>query len=119
MSDEDGGGDSRKVLVEGLAAVAISLAEMGTGPDDARSQLLGWLQCQSLHPPDVTVVRDAAAVVGRFPQPVDEPAEVIERSQHIRQLLGVPSAGEQLAAQLVAREWLQQFAAAMEAADGG
>lgn len=96
--------------------MAITLSEMGTGPDDARSQLLGWLQRYQLeNPADVGVVRDAAAAVGTFPQPVDEPAYEIERSQHFRQLLGVPSAAEQLAAQLRAREWLEQLAVALDA----
>lgn len=93
--------EDRRTIVQGLAAWAISLAGMGASEDDVRAQLVGVLQ--QVRAPDVGVVREAAVMVGRFPQPLDESPEEIERAAPMRELLGVPSAAQELADQLKAR----------------
>lgn len=104
--------DDRSTVVEGLAAYAITLSSMGTSEVAARSELCALLQ--RVRAPDVHVVRDAAAAVGRFPVPLDEPAAVVERGEPIRRMLDLPEPSEELAAQLRAREWLQRLAADLD-----
>ncbi len=96
------------MIVEGIAAFAISLAEMGTDEEAARSQLVGMMV--GVHEIDPELLREAAAAVSAFPQPLDESPEEIERARPIREMLGVRSASEELEAVLRAREWLQRLA---------
>lgn len=84
----------RGVIVDGLATMAVTMAEMGATEDEARAQLVVMLQ--RVGATDVGVVREAAAAISGFPQPLDESAEAIERAEPIRQLLGVPSAVQEL-----------------------
>lgn len=104
----------RRIVVEGLAAMAVTLSEMDASEDEARAQLVTMLQ--RVGATDVGVVREAAAAISGFPQPLDESAEAIERAEPIRRLLDVPSAAEELQASLRAREWLERLADDLDAA---
>jgi hypothetical protein len=99
----------RQKLVEGIGAAAVTLAEMGESEGEARSRLVALLNQVGVT--DAEIVRDAAAAIGTFPQPIDETLEEIERARPIRESLGVPSAEYELEAALRAREWLQRLAA--------
>jgi hypothetical protein len=96
-------------VVDSLAVVAVGLAGMGTGSEEALATLADLLLKLGVTDPEVL---DAAAeAVAALPQPVDETPEERERHAAARELLGVPSAEEELAASLQAREWLQHVAA--------
>lgn len=97
-----GAGQDRRVIVDGLATMAVTMSEMGASEDEARAQLVAMLQ--RVRATDVGVVREAAAAISGFPQPLDESAEAIQRAEPIRQLLDLPSAAEELGAELRARE---------------
>lgn len=99
--------DERRTVIEGLAAIATSLAEAGMPEPDAHAQLVAWIERLGV---DAATVRAAAAEVARQPQPLEETAEETERARPIREMLGVTSAEDQLIAALRAREWLEQLA---------
>ncbi len=99
----------RRVVAEGIAAMAVTLAEMGATEDEARVKILAMLQ--QVGPADAEIVREAAACIGQMPQPLNESAEEVERARPIREMLGVTSAEEQLTAALTGREWLEHLAA--------
>ncbi|MDP9386855.1 MAG: hypothetical protein M3Q48_02730 [Actinomycetota bacterium] len=107
--------DERRVIVEGLAAYAVTMTEMGADEQDVRAKLASELQRFGVDDP-VGVLRDSAAAITAAPQPPDETAERLERAQPIRELFGLPSPGEQLAATLRAREWVQRLAEDIETA---
>lgn len=108
--------DERRVIVEGIAAIAVSVAEMGGSEDDMRAAVADMLPKLGELRPDV--VNAAAAVIARFPQPLDESPEEIEAARPIRQRLGLPDASDELAASLRAREWLQRMAEDLRSASG-
>lgn len=68
--------DDRRVIAEGLGAMAVSLAEMGEDEDTARRQLVGMMQ--QLQEIDVEVLREAAEAISSFPQPIDVSADELE-----------------------------------------
>lgn len=103
------GRDERRVIVEGLAASAVTLAEMGATEADARNKLLDWLMALRVTDP-AAILYDAAVQIGASPQPLGEPADKFDRAQRIRDLLGLKSPAEQLGAMLKAREWVQRLA---------
>lgn len=104
--------DERRVIVEGLGALAVSLAEMGVDEDVARAQLVAMMGRVHEFKPDV--LREAAQAISSFPQPLEESADELERTRAIREMFGVPSASEELEASLRAREWLERLAADLD-----
>ena len=102
-----GPADDHTAIVEGLAAIASTLAEMGTSDDEALAQLRAWIVRLNVN---AATIRDAATAMSSMPQPLEETAEQTERARPIREMLGVTSAAEELAAALRAREWLEQLA---------
>jgi hypothetical protein len=104
--------EEHRGIVEGLAAIAVTAAEMGTTEEEARRQLALWLV--RLEVQSSGVPREAAAAISSFPQPLDEPAERLERGRPIREMLGVPEPTQELEAALRAREWLDRLADDLE-----
>lgn len=103
-------------IVEGMAAFAMTFAQMGDTEEDARAKLVGQMQQLRLDQSDaVRVLRAAADSITRFPQPPDESAERLERARPIREMLGLPEPSDDLAASLRAREWVQRLANDLEA----
>ncbi len=100
--------DVRRVIVDGLAALAVSIAEMGGTESDARLTIIG--QMERLRVEDPGLLREAANAIAEHPQPLDEPAATLERREAMYQALGLPTASDQLAASLAAREWLTNLA---------
>ena len=99
-------------IVEGIAAIAVALAEMGTSEEEAQGQVTNYLvyRLQVDIVDLVPILREAAAAVGSFPQPPDDSAESLERGRPIREMLGLPEPAERLASALRAREWLEKLA---------
>jgi hypothetical protein len=100
--------EEHRGIVEGLAAIAVTAAELGATEEEARQQLALWfvrLEVQSSG-----VLREAAAAISSFPQPPDEPAERPKRGRPIREMLGLPEPSEELEAVLRSREWLDRLA---------
>ena len=97
-------------IVEGLAAIAVTVAEMGGTNDDIRAQLISMMFKLHIDDP-AEVLRAAAAAVGRLPTPMEESAGDTERQRGLRALLGVTSAEDQLAAGLRGRDMLEKLAA--------
>ncbi len=97
-----------RVVVEGLVATALTLAER----DERDGNALGYLRDLSdqvgLRTP--AVFRAAAAAITQMPQPPLESADATERARPMREMLGVQSAEDKLAAALRAREWLLRLA---------
>jgi hypothetical protein len=94
--------------VEGLAAMATTIAEMGGSEDDIVKQVGAYmLRIGLATPEDVDAIADAIA---RLPQPLNESADEIEKARPIREMLNVISAEDQLIASLRAREALRAFA---------
>lgn len=87
------GGERAKILI-GLAAVAVTVAEM----KHEEQQIVEAVGARMMQFDLVTAqdVRDVAHAVGDLPQPIDEPADVIERREPIREALGVTSATDEL-----------------------
>lgn len=107
--------ERRQIIVEGLAAHAVALAEMGADEADVHARLIAELHRLSVADP-VAVLREAAAAVTAGPQPLDETADELERARPIRELLGVTDPAQQLAATLRAREWVQRLADELDTA---
>jgi hypothetical protein len=76
---------------------------------EVRRQVLALLESLHISDEAPAVLRAAARTVADVP-PHLESAEETERSRHIREMLGVKSAEEQLTAMLVAREVLESLA---------
>ena len=97
-----------RVVVEGLVVTAMTLAER----DERDSNALGYLRDLAdqvgLRTP--AVFRAAAVAITEMPQPPLESADETERARPMRQMLGVQSAEDKLAAALRAREWLVRLA---------
>jgi len=104
--------DERRVIVDGLAATAITLAERR----EREVTALGYLRdlADQVGARSAPVFRDAAATITRMPQPPLESAEETERALPMRRTLGVQSAEDQLAAALLGREWLTRLADELE-----
>ena len=106
----------RFAVVRGLASVALATAEGGGTEDAARLQLIQVLRAHGTADPELA--REAAVAVAdevrageELDGPAEEPALDEAEAQRVRSALGVPSRSEQLVAALVAREWLERFAA--------
>jgi len=101
-----------RVVVEGLAVTAVTLAER----DERDATALGYLRDLSdqvgLRTPKV--FRAAAEAITNMPQPPLESAEETERARPMRTMLGVQSAEDQLSAALRGREWLLRLADELE-----
>ena len=102
----------RQAIVEGVAALAVTLAEVGVSQRDALRQLV--VNLTQLGALDPLIVRDAVVAVGRLPQPPEETPEETERLRSINERFGVPSAEENLLAALQGREWLEHIAEELE-----
>ena len=105
-----------KHVAEGLAALAVTLAEMGTTEERALREILAWMY--RLGTPDAETARAAAEAVATMAQPLDAPLDRTEAARQIRQMLGVSSVTDQLTAALQGREWLEEIARALEAPEG-
>jgi hypothetical protein len=103
--------DRAKVL-EGLAAMAVTLAEMGFSETDLVKVVGSSMANLGLTSP--ADVRDVAGAISQLPQPVDESADVRDRRQPINEMLGLTSPEDQLVAALRAREALEAFAAHLD-----
>lgn len=102
----------RKTALEGLAAMAVTVAEMG-GSDNDIVQTVG-AKMSALGMSTVADLRDVIAAVVRLPQPLDESSEVRERRRPIEEMLGVVSPEVQLANAMRARAALAVFAAQLD-----
>jgi len=100
--------EERQVIVDGLAATAITLAER----HERETTALGYLRdlADQVGARSAAVFRDAASAITNMPQPPLESAEETELALPMRQMRGVPSAEDQLAAALLGREWLSRLA---------
>lgn len=65
--------ERRQIIVDGLAAHAVALAEMGADEADVHARIVAELHQLNVADP-VTVLREAAAAVTAGPQPLDETA---------------------------------------------
>lgn len=96
------------IIVNGIAALAVSGFEMGWPRDRVRAALIAqWIRLDS----EPGVFGEAAAAIASFPQPIVESAEKTERMRPIREQLGAQSADEQLVAAIDGRELLEELAA--------
>lgn len=106
--------NERTVTLEGLASLAVTVAEMGGTPEDVMAKVGPCLLKFGLVTGDD--VRAVAATIARLPQPLNESADVRERRDPIERMLGVTSPEDALVASLTAREALQSLAAAIDGA---
>lgn len=104
MSDADDPG-----IVEGLAAIAITVAEMGGDDGEVRTQVLSMMARLRVDDP-AQVLRAAARAVSQLPTPIEESADDTERQREVRRLLGVTPAEDQLVAALRGRDVLEKLA---------
>lgn len=96
------------MIVEGMAAIALTAFEMGKDAAGAREDLVAmW---QDLGRP-TNLFQAAAVSISGMPQPLSESPEVIERMRPIRESFGVTSADASLVAALQGRELLEGLAA--------
>jgi len=104
--------EERQVIVDGLAATAITLAERY----EREATALGYLRdlAEQVGARSVSVFREAAAAITGMPQPPLETAEETELALPMRRARGVQSAEDQLAAALLGREWLSRLADELE-----
>ncbi|MDQ6836930.1 MAG: hypothetical protein M3137_00950 [Actinomycetota bacterium] len=98
----------RQAIVEGVADLVVTLAEVGVTERDALRQIV--VNLTQLGALEVAVLRDAATAVGKLPQPREETTEETERRRPINERFGVPPAEENLLAALQGREWLELLA---------
>ncbi len=105
-------GQAIRMLADGLAATAVTLAER----DERETNALGYLRDLAAQMGHRTspVFRAAAAAITNMPQPPLESADETERARPMRQVLGVQSAEDKLAAALKGREWLLRLADELE-----
>ena len=99
----------RIVFAEGVAAFAIALVRTGTDEATSRHAILRQMSQSQVFVPGI--LRAAADAIKSFPQPLDETPEEIERTKPIRDLMGVPSAEQELLHSMAARELLERMAA--------
>ena len=107
MADE-----RKRVIIEGLAVTAVTLAER----HEREATALGYLRdlAEQAGVNRAGEFREAAAAITQMPQPPLETAEETERALPLRAMLGVQSAEDQLAAALLGREWLVRLADELE-----
>ena len=96
------------VIVEGLAARASTVFEMGKDDAEAREDVIAWWE--RLGRPS-GVFHAAAEAMKDLPQPLNESADTIERMRSIRESLDVTSADKSLVSALQGRELLERLAA--------
>jgi hypothetical protein len=96
------------LLVEGLAATAVTLAERDEWDIDALRYLREMTAQVGGRTPEV--FRAAAAAVTDMPLPPVESVEESERAEPLRRMLGVPSVEDRLSSALKGREWLLRLA---------
>ncbi|MGH8524965.1 MAG: hypothetical protein ACREXY_12365 [Gammaproteobacteria bacterium] len=107
--------DQREPIVNGVAALAVTIAEMGEDEGVARASIVQQLMRLKLDQRDlVPVLRAAVTAIAQFPQPIDHPPERLARGEHIRRALGLPEPSDELAASLRAREWIERLADDLE-----
>ena len=112
--------EHRKGITEGLAAMAITIAQMNRSQQDAWAQVLQMLVHLRIGEADAAqVLREAAQSIAAFPQPPNEPAHRLERGRRVREMLGVPEPSEEIASYLRGREWLENLAARLEGLTDG
>lgn len=104
--------DEHRVIIDGLVATAIALAER----HEREHTALGYLRdlAEQAGALGADAFREAATAITQMPQPPLESAEETERALPLRAMLGVQSAEDQLAAALLAREWLVRLADELE-----
>lgn len=100
--------EQRKVVIDGLVATAIALADRDSFDATSLTYLRDLAMQMGHH--HAQVYRDAAAAITAMPQPPMESAEETEKAREMRTTLGIQSAEQQLSAALVGREWLTQLA---------
>lgn len=100
---------SRIVAVQGIAAAAVSMAERRDKLGLDEPAILQRLrdQAQISWDPDPNLFRDAAAAVGRMPQP----AHLTPNQLDTHRLVDAAMPDVQLNAMLTGREWLERLAA--------
>jgi len=100
------------VIVDGLVATAIALAER----KEREANALGYLRdlAEQVGARHAAAFREAADAITRMPQPPLESAEETERALPMRTMLGVQSVEDQLEAALLGREWLTRLAEELE-----
>ncbi|MBM7820114.1 hypothetical protein JOE63_002591 [Cellulosimicrobium cellulans] len=101
------GHEKQQVIADGLSSLAIASLELGESPEAVRAKLLE--QWHRLGAP-AGAFAAAAVAVGSLPLPPQESAYETEQRRHVRELLGLTSAEDQIAAALAARELLQDLA---------
>jgi hypothetical protein len=107
--------DVRTTILQGIAAFANGVCEMGATDNEAKTAISSQLSQLFVEPGDApTLLREASDALRCFPQPPVESAEETERARPIREMLGVTSATDQLAATLRACELLRQMADEIE-----
>jgi hypothetical protein len=100
------------LMVQGLAATAIALAERNECESDALSCMLALSAQVGGQTPQV--FRAAAAAITAMPLPPVESAEETERARPLRTMLGVQSVEDQITSALLGREWLLRMADELE-----
>jgi hypothetical protein len=103
--------DDQRAL-EGLAARAVALIELGRTDAEVVADLASYLARFDMRTAEA--VRGVAAAIGRLPRPAEQPVDEQERSRPKEQMLGVPSAEEELEAMRRARAVLQEYATYLE-----
>jgi hypothetical protein len=104
--------DESRKIAEGIVALAVSHAEQGASEEESRTVILKKLT--ELGEANASMVRLAASAVTSIPEPLDEAPEKIEHARALRELMGVRTADDDLAAMLCARERLERLAIDLE-----
>jgi sulfur carrier protein ThiS len=95
--------------IEGVAAFAVSLCEMGEATDEqVRETIADLLASLGIATREHALA--VAQAIAALPQPEDQPAEERERRRHVEAMLGVTPPEQELAAMLRARDLVQQVA---------
>jgi hypothetical protein len=108
------GPDDERAL-EGLAARAVALVELGRTDAEVVADLDAYLTRFDMRTAEA--VRAVAAAIGRLPRPSERPVDGREQPRPEEQVLGVPSAEEELEAMLRAMAVLQEYATHLEKPD--
>lgn len=95
--------EERQAIVEGVAALTITLVEMELSEVEAQQQLMARLN--QLEAFDAQLLLDAAVIVGASPQPLDKMPEDAAA-------LAVPEAKDDRVA-VVGRAWLERLAGSL------
>ncbi len=104
--------EERKAIVEGVAALTVTLAEMGLSEVEAQQQLMARLN--QLEAFDAELLMDAAAAIGASPLLSDERADETARQGAINRTLVGPADQDERVAAARGREWLQRLAGCQE-----